>query len=229
MSIVMYDLAGVDDFRFSPHCWVTQLALAHKGLSVDVVPKKFTEIASIGDGSYKLVPVINDNGTWVSDSWEIASYLERTYNHAPSLFGDRSDSALTAFARNWSLCTLIPGIASLILLDVFEHVDPVDHEYFRTSRENLFGRTLEQVQSGREQRVDAFRRSLHPLRMTLRGQPFVCGESAAYADYQLFGPFMWARNTSTFALMESGDPVAGWIERCLDLFDGLARASRAAD
>lgn len=229
MSIVMYDLAGVDDFRFSPHCWVTQLALAHKGLSVDVVPKKFTEIASIGDGSYKLVPVINDNGTWVSDSWEIASYLERTYNHAPSLFGDRSDSALTAFARSWSLCTLIPGIASLILLDVFEHVDPVDHEYFRTSRENLFGRTLEQVQSGREQRVDAFRRSLHPLRMTLRGQPFVCGESAAYADYQLFGPFMWARNTSTFELMESGDPVAGWIERCLDLFDGLARASRAAD
>ena len=225
----MYDLAGVDDVRFSPHCWVTQLALAHKGLSVDVVPKKFTEIASIGDGSYKLVPVINDNGTWVSDSWEIASYLERTYNHAPSLFGDRSDSALTAFVRNWSLCTLIPGIASLILLDVFEHVDPVDHEYFRTSRENLFGRTLEQVQSGREQRVDAFRRSLHPLRMTLRGQPFVCGESAAYADYQLFGPFMWARNTSTFELMESGDPVAGWIERCLDLFDGLARASRAAD
>ena len=37
------------------------------------------------------------------------------------------------------------------------------------------------------------------------------------------GPLLWARNTSTFEILEAGDPIVGWFERCLDLFDGLAR------
>ena len=182
LAIVMYDLAGARGARFSPHCWTTQLALAHKGLSTELVPTKFTEVSSIGDGSFSTVPVIDDNGTWVGDSWRIATYLEETYPKAPSLFGSAANHPLTAFARNWALCTLIPGIANLILLDIFERVEPDDLDYFRTSREKIFKRSLEEVQSGREERVVSFRRSLHPLRMTLRDQPFVCGESAAYAD-----------------------------------------------
>ncbi len=33
MAITMYDLAGADpNRRFSPFCWRTKMALAHKGL-----------------------------------------------------------------------------------------------------------------------------------------------------------------------------------------------------
>ena len=40
---ILYDLAGAqDDRRFSPYCWRTRMALAHKGLSVDTVPWRFT-------------------------------------------------------------------------------------------------------------------------------------------------------------------------------------------
>ena len=227
MTVVMYDLAGEGESRFSPHCWATQLALAHKGLGTELVPTKFTEVTAIGDGTFTTVPVINDNGTWVGDSWRIASYLEEQYPGGPSLFGSASNHPLIMFARNWSLCTQIPGIADLILLDVFEHSHADDRDYFRSSREKMFGRTLEEVQAGREARVKAFRRALHPLRMTLRDQPYVSGESPAYADYQLFGPFMWARNASPFEVLELDDPITAWCERCLDLFDGLARASKA--
>src|SRR5260370_24773078 len=44
MAITMYDLAGTEaDRRFSPFCWRSKMALAHKGLAVDTVPWRFTE------------------------------------------------------------------------------------------------------------------------------------------------------------------------------------------
>ena len=34
MAITLYDLAGADEHRrFSPYCWRTKMALAHKGLA----------------------------------------------------------------------------------------------------------------------------------------------------------------------------------------------------
>ena len=39
MTFRLYDLAGADpDRRFSPYCWRTRLALAHKELPVETVP-----------------------------------------------------------------------------------------------------------------------------------------------------------------------------------------------
>ena len=82
-DIVLYDLVGADDRRFSTHCWRVRPAMAHKGLS------------------FETVPVIVDDGTWVHDSWTIAEYLEETYPDAPSLFGGAGGRALTGFVRHW--------------------------------------------------------------------------------------------------------------------------------
>ena len=77
MSIVLYDLAGEDpDVRFSPYCWRTRFALAHKGLPVETVPWRFTDREAIAFSGQGKVPVIQDDGTVVSDSWAIAEYLE---------------------------------------------------------------------------------------------------------------------------------------------------------
>ena len=39
MAITLYDLAGAEaDRRFSPFCWRTKMALAHKGLEVETIP-----------------------------------------------------------------------------------------------------------------------------------------------------------------------------------------------
>ena len=77
MSIVMYDLAGADPaLRFSPYCWRTRFALAHKGLPVETVPWRFTERDAIAFSGQAKVPVIQDDGKVVHDSWSIAEYLE---------------------------------------------------------------------------------------------------------------------------------------------------------
>ena len=107
MTIKLYDLAGADGRRFSSNCWRTQFALAHKGLSYETVATKFTDIASISDGRHKTIPVIEDKGIEVCDSWTIALYLERTYPDTSSLFGDGAQPGdlrgFSQFLQHWGM------------------------------------------------------------------------------------------------------------------------------
>lgn len=226
--IVLHDLAAADDRRFSPHCWRTRMALAHKGLQCDARATLFTEIASIADGGQKTVPVIEDGDRVVGDSWTIAEYLETMYPERPSLFGGVSGHALTVFIQDWAVMTLQVDIINFILHDIYESLDPADKDYFRASREKRFGKPLEEVQAGREERLPAFRKSLQPLRMMLKKQEWIGGEGPLYADYTVFAPFQWARLISAFPLLEDDDIVKDWFERCLDLYDGLGRNALAA-
>jgi glutathione S-transferase len=227
MAITLYDLAGAEaDRRFSPFCWRTRMALAHKDLPVETVPWRFTEKEVLAPSGQGRVPVIVDKGKWASDSWTIANHLEDTYPERPSLFGGGAGRAVTRFVQAWTDTVLHAGVARFVVLDVWQHAHEKDKAYFRKSREERFGTTLEAFQSGREERLPAFRQSLQPLRNVLEAQPFIGGETPLYADYIVFGAFQWARGISAFKLLEAGDPVAAWRGRMLDLFGGLARESK---
>lgn len=222
--IELYDLAGADPaLRFSPFCWRTRLALAHKGLGVTTIPWRFTERDRLAFSGQERVPVIRDGGEVVFDSWTIALYLEKKYEGRPSLFGGPGGITHARFVNSWADTVLHPGISRLIIADVHAVIDEKDKGYFRSSREQRFGGRLEDVQAGRDKDVVAFRQMLTPVRTTLAAQPFVGGTSPSYADYIVFGGFMWARTTSAFELLEASDPIARWREHMLDLHDGLAR------
>jgi glutathione S-transferase len=63
MAITLYDLAGAEtDRRFSPFCWRTRMALAHKGLDVETAPWRFTEKDKLPQPNVGRVPVIVDGG-----------------------------------------------------------------------------------------------------------------------------------------------------------------------
>jgi len=229
MSIVLYDLVGTDDRRFSPNTWRSRLALAHKGLEADIRPTRFLDIPHICGGGQKTVPVIEDGDAVIADSWAIAEYLEDAYPDRPSLFGGSAGRALTRAFQNWVLCEVYAKIAPLVVCDIVAHLDTDDRPYFRDSREKRFGQSLEDVQAGREDRLEPFRKSLHPARMTLRDQPFMGGETPLYADYVLFSALLWPRVISPLKILQPDDPLYDWFERCLDLFDGLARTTPAYD
>jgi len=229
MSIILYDLVGTDDRRFSPNTWRSRLALAHKGLDAEIRPTRFLEIAGICGGNQKTVPVIEDGDAVIGDSWAIAKHLEDTYPDHPSLFGGAAGRALTLAFQNWVLCEVYAKIAPLVVADICGHLDPEDGAYFRQSREKRFGMSLEDVQAGRDDKIDPFRKALHPARMTLRDQPFMGGDAPLYADYVLFAALLWPRVISPFQILTPDDPVYDWFERCLDLHDGLARTTAAYD
>lgn len=228
MPITLYDLAGAEpERRFSPFCWRSRMALAHKGLDVATVPWRFTEKDKLPQPNQGRVPVIVDDGRVVHDSSAIADYLETHYADRPPLFDGASGRALTRFVQNWVETVVHPALIGLVVLDIFRHTASQDRDYFRQSREARFARTLEEVVADREARLPAFREALSPLRRTVERQNFVAGEAPAYADYVVFGAFQWARAISDFELLAADDPVAAWRGRLLDAFGGLARSTPA--
>ncbi len=226
MSIVMHDLAGADpDLRFSPYCWRTRFALAHKGLPAETIPWRFTDTEAIAFSGQGRVPVIVDDGRTIFDSWSIAEYLEETCP-APTLFGGPTGLAHARFINAWADGFLLGGIARFIVRDLLDVIDPKDKAYFRASRETRFGMTLEQVQAGRDDRLAAFRESLLPIRIVLRKQPWLGGPTPSYADHIIAGTLMWPRCVSRFALLADDDPVAIWFGRMLDQYGGLGRSAK---
>src|SRR5579875_3327011 len=168
MAIILYDLAGAEaERRFSPYCWRTRMALAHKGLAFETVPWRFTEKDKIAFSGQGRVPVIRDGDRVVHDSTAIADDLETRYPDRPSLFGGASGRALTRFVQNWTETVVHTGLIRLVVLDILRHCAPQDREYFRLSREERFGAALEEVVRDRDARLPAFRASLEPLRRSV--------------------------------------------------------------
>jgi glutathione S-transferase len=158
MAMLLYDLAGDNDRRFSPYCWRVRMALAHKGQTFETVPVPFTGIGSICDGSHKTVPVLDHDGTILRDSFVIAEYLEDTFPQAPSLFGGSGGRAVSKVVEASIAATLVPAIASLCVHDIHEaaHCRRTGSTSGSVAGKRAFGTSLEDFQAGRDSRRDTF-------------------------------------------------------------------------
>ena len=223
MTRLLYALCGADpDCRFSPHVWKVAMALAHKGLEFEEVPTPFTAIKAVEGGFSPTIPVLNDGGRLIRDSFDIALYLEDSY---PSTEGGK---AISRGIEGFTQFAIQPALAKIVVKDIHDRLAPIDQAYFRTSREARMGQTLEAVEAASGQELTAFPPKLEPMRHVLRHQRFLGGDGALFADYILFGALQWARVVSPKPILAKDDPVHDWFERCLDLFDGLGRSVRAA-
>ena len=153
MALQLYDLAGADPaHRFSPYCWRTRLALAHKGLEAELIPWRFTQKDVLAPFGHERVPVLIDGERVIGDSFAIAVHLEAAYPLRPSLFGGPIGLATARFVNSWANNTVMPGLARLVVSDVYPHLHEGDRDYFRTSRERMFGTRLEEITAERESR-----------------------------------------------------------------------------
>ncbi len=228
MSRKLYELAGKNpELVFSPYCWRTRFALAHKDLECETIPWRFTDKAIIAFSGQPRVPVLVDGDRTISDSFVIAEYLEEHYSDHPPLFPSGSVAA-ARFVNAWADSVVNPGLARLVVTDIFKILSPKDQPYFRETREKLWGCTLEELTADRDTTVLAFRKSLQPARMVLKSQTWLGGDQPDYADYALAGSFMWAHCVSRFAFLEPEDVLSEWFARVRDLFGGLGENAKRA-
>ncbi|TAA63414.1 glutathione S-transferase family protein [Shinella sp. JR1-6] len=229
MTRLLYALSGADRTRqFSPHVWKTVMSLAHKGLAYETVPVGFTEIPAIEGGSTATVPLLRDGDRLVRDSFDIALYLDEAYPDRPSLFGGEGGKAMARFIESWSQSILHMAVTRIAILDIHNLLEPADQTYFRRSREERLGASLEDIAAAGKAEVEGFSRKLQPLRNMLKVQPFIGGEGPLFPDYIVFGALQWLRTTAGTKVLEEGDPVADWFARCLDLHGGVGHRVTAA-
>jgi len=226
MARILHDLVCIDDRRPSPFCWRSKFALAHKGLAFEARAVGFTAIPRLYGGGHKTVPILEDDGRVIADSWAIADYLDQAYPDHP-LFASPAERALCRFTEAWVFSSVAPLLFPMVVRDIHDHALEQDRAYFRESREQRLGRTLEQASAGREQQIDALRASLGPLRLmlTVQGQSFISGDRPGYADYIVVGILLWAASVTTLPLLAHDDPVVEWFERVRDLHGGIGRTS----
>lgn len=228
MTRQLFELTGTDPARrFSPYCWRSRMALAHKGLEAEIIPWRFTENERLAAHGGKSVPILLDGAATLTDSWDIALHLDAAYPDAPALFQGPPETY--RFITAWTDTVLTAGVARLVVSDIVALLGPAEAAYFIESREKRFGMKLAQVTADRAARLPEFRASLAPLRRVLAQQPFLGGVAPDYADYIVFGSFMWARVVSPLALLAPDDALFAWRDRLLDLHGGIARAVPALE
>lgn len=222
-TITLYDLQLASGCTISPFVWATKYAVAHKGFAIDVVPGGFTGIMERTGGKTERLPAIVDDGEWVLDSWLIAEYLDRRYPDRPTLIGDPSVRVLGQMVENWLWQTAIGPWMTCFLKSYRDRSLPEDHDYVTESRERMFGRRIEDIVIGREDRLPQVPPKLELMRTTLREHRWFGGGSPNYVDYRLLAVFLFCAAVADTPVLTEDDPLRDWIERGFDLYGGLGR------
>lgn len=226
MSLKLYDLALADpDIRPSPYCWTVKFALLHKGLEFETVPMRFAEKENYPDPEYGRVPVvIDESGEMVKDSSVIAAWLDRTYPESP-LLATGGEAAAAEFYKAWLFSVFFPAAGPMLVARIHALAADADKAYFRKSREERYGKTLEELAAapGNKEKVEA---ALGLLSAPLARCRFLGGEAANLCDYIVMGALMWPRLSTPEDLFETPQAVGAWMERMLDLYDGYARKAK---
>ena len=225
MTRILYDLALRDrDIRPSTYCWVVKFALLHKGLSFETVPVPFADKSKYPDPEYGKVPVLVDDGEMVRDSPAITQWLDKKYPESP-LTATKAERAAYEFYSAWLAAALYPALAPAMMLRLHDLAASEDKGYFRRTREARFGKTLEEM-AATPRTKENVETALAVLAAPLLNHRFLGGATPNLCDYAVMGPFMWQRAATKEDLFEPPPPVAQWLQRMLDLFDGYARKAK---
>ena len=220
----LYEVALEDGRSASPFVWRIRYALTHKGIPFEAVHLGFTEIPTVFGGKFKTVPILEHGSTVLSESWDIAEYLDRVFPETPPLFASPGELATVRLTDAWFMSEVMRKMFRLYVKDVHDAARPQDRPYFRQSREkNMKGKTLETFTADRATHLPAIRASLAPLRTHLQKFPFLGGSTPNFADYIALGGFYWGASVGTMPLLERDDALRDWLDRGFGLYDGIAR------
>lgn len=150
------------------------------------------------------LPVIHDpaHNAFVSNSIDIARYLDETYPDTPTLFPSGSHALQEAFQVAHEKTAGLAMCLKLIILPLAHaKLNPISQAYFRRTREAMFGMKLEEFSP------PGPKRDLHWETLKERyaimaswlakgdSGPFIMGNKISYADVTIAGYIVWMRTT----------------------------------
>src|SRR6185437_2470860 len=150
--------------RYSPYCWRVRMALAHKGLDAAVELTWHSDKKKLAFSGQHLVPVIRDSDRTVSDSWNIACYLDEAYPVRPMLMDGAQGRSFAKFLNTWMDTIVGRLLVRSLYLDILQSLHPdADAVEFRRRREERNGATLEALHANRAKDFEEINRTMLPL------------------------------------------------------------------
>ena len=74
------------------------------------------------------MPVIDDDGTWISDSWTIANYLDERYSDRSPLLAGSDGYQHALFVQEWAVSRISTLVFTMIVEDIYAQLTPEDKE-----------------------------------------------------------------------------------------------------
>jgi glutathione S-transferase len=97
-------------------------------------------------------------------------------------------------------------------------ITPEDQRYFRASREQKLGKTLESIDAIAPQKRQLIGAALEPVRERLLVNRYLGGERPDYQDICLLSSFLWLFTLTDIQLLEKEDGVYHWYQHMLAYF-----------
>jgi glutathione S-transferase len=220
MTIKLYELAAENkELRFSPFVWRTRMALLHKGLDFESHPWQFRDRT---ETDHKMVPAIYDGDTMMTDSWEIAKYLDAQYPDKPLLMNGSEGEAHALLVSNICNTQVFGTAASMALYPVSKLIDAESAAYFVETREAKFGKKLSEINNDDQDAAKAaLAKGMSVFEATLGASKFLGGDNPTYADYTLFGILKWIDVVAYRPVAEDSN-IGKWFDTLDGLYDGNA-------
>jgi len=243
--IILYDIAAdnLPGQPWNPNTMKTRFSLNFKNLPFKTVFLKYGEIAeklqaagippssvnADGTPSYTC-PAIFDptTKTALAESAAIAAYLDKQYPNTPKLFPVGTSALQSAFLDN--LMGKISAIFRIGVAASNRQLAGSSEEYFRTTREKMFGLSMDKMDPVGEERVQewaklkaGFEKLDEWLQASKSDGPYFLGKEPGFADFVVASFLIWARVTLGEKSKEWQD-VRTWSEgRWAQYLDGLKK------
>ncbi|KAJ4476511.1 hypothetical protein C8J55DRAFT_561927 [Lentinula edodes] len=235
--IVFYDIPLAEpNICWSPNTWKTRYSLNFKGLAYRTEWIEYPDIEALcikigaaptdvkvdGTSPEYTLPVIYDPSTnkAISDSFNIAQYLDTTYPDTPQLIPPGTRALQSGFTQYVNL-RVKSILGQFVRPVVFQRLPfGKSQEYFRRTREALYNVKIEEWAPQGEDRAREWkrlRRALISLDGHYReakeetGGDFLCGVDPSFVDFALAGILQWSKHILG-AESEEWNDILSWQE-----------------
>tara|TARA_Y100000590_G_scaffold470659_1_gene667507 strand:- start:1740 stop:2402 length:663 start_codon:yes stop_codon:yes gene_type:complete len=195
--IQIYDLTGKNDLRFSPYCWRIKYLLNYKKIEYLTIPTTFSDRLNNPILSKHRLPTIIDDSTIMSESLNIAKYIENnntTKNN--KVLPSKYREAIYHF-NFWADFNLNGSIIKRVIFDIYDNLNELDKEYFLTTRTKRFGATPYEYQKANlSNGHNDYETHCTFLNSILKDRNYIFGDKLSYADIIILGSLKWGEQVS---------------------------------
>lgn len=215
-QLKLYELTNANGASTSPFVWRVKFVLQAKGLAYESRPVSFLDIQHLARtvrADLKTVPILERDGMLLNESWAIVVWLDQTYPDLPPIFSSTAELAMVKFFDKWFGTQILPLMFRSCALEIHEHLRREEQAYFRSSRELMLGRAIEDVAAYADIYLARMREAFLPVRLALRHAPYLGGEQPNYADFIAWSAFLAFAPVVSKPLLTPDDTLRAWLAR----------------